>query len=139
MVIVASGRARRARKAWAAQLSAVVAETTWLAHELLPNTLSSPDTAARLATWTAYRPRVETLMASLNEVVASAPNDRRTGVDQLRSAVSELRSAMDVYTTTPPPNDAESLGAVREAQHWTEEALRAIQRAPDSPRGEPVA
>ncbi|WP_170309221.1 hypothetical protein [Pseudonocardia hierapolitana] len=137
VIIVASARARRA-KAWAARLDAVVAETTWLAHELLPNTLSSQDAAARLATWTAYRPRVETLTTNLNEVAASAPEDRRAGVDQLRAAVFELRSATDAYTGARPPADAESLGAVRGAQRWTEEALRTIGRAPDSRPDQPV-
>ena len=131
-------RARRARKAWDAQLAAVVAETTWLAHELLPNTLSQ-DAAAHRGTWIAYRPRVETLMTSLNEVAASAPKARWTSVDGLRVAASELSYAMDAYAATPHPDDRESLGAVREAQRWIEEALRAIQPAPDSQPGEPVS
>jgi hypothetical protein len=81
---------------------------------------------------------VETLTTSLNEVAATAPQDRRTAVDQLRAAVFELRSAMDVHTSGPPPDDAESLGAVQEAQRWTERALHTVQRAPDGRPGEPV-
>jgi hypothetical protein len=129
VVIVIAVRARRTKQAWEEQLTAVVAETTWLAHDLLPNMLSSQNAAARRATWTAYRPRVETLTTTLNETAASAPQDRRSGVDQLRTAVSELTSAVDAYATTPPPADRESLGAVQEAQRWTEEALRTIESA----------
>ena len=132
VVIVIGVRARRTRQAWEGQLTTVVAETTWLAHELLPSMLSHQDAAARRATWTAYRPRVETLTNILNQAATSAPQDRRSSLDQLRTAVSALTSAVDAYTTTPPPDDRENLGAVQEAQHWTEEALRAIERAQHS-------
>jgi hypothetical protein len=132
VVIVIAVRARRSRQAWEGQLTAVVAETTWLAHELLPIMLSNQDAAARRATWTAYRPRVETLMTILNQAATSAPQDRRSSLDQLHTAVSALTSAVDAYTTTPPPVDRENLGAIQEAQHWTEEALRAIERAQHS-------
>jgi hypothetical protein len=103
-----------------------------LVVELLPIMLSNQDAAARRATWTAYRPRVETLMTILNQAATSAPQDRRSSLDQLHTAVSALTSAVDAYTTTPPPVDRENLGAIQEAQHWTEEALRAIERAQHS-------
>jgi hypothetical protein len=136
--VLGSVRARRARKAWEGRLASVVAETTWLAHELLPTVLSQ-DVVARRATWTAYRPRVEALLASLNEVLASAQQDRWNSLDRLRAAVSELTYAMDAYAAAPQPDDRESLGAVREAQRWIEQALHAIQRAPDSQPGERVS
>ena len=136
VLALGSVRARRARKAWEGQLAAVVAETTWLAHELLP-TMLSQDAVARRATWTAYRPRVEALLTSLNEVLASAPQARWSSLDGLRAAVSELSYAMDAYAATPHPDDRESLGAVREGQRWIEQALRAIHRAPDSQQTNP--
>jgi hypothetical protein len=138
VLVLGSVRARRARKAWEGRLAAVVAETTWLAHELLPTVLSQ-DAVARRATWTAYRPRVEALLTSLNEVLASARQDRESSLDRLRAAVYELSHAMDAYAATPQLDDRESLGAVREAQRWIEQALRAIQRAPDSQSGERVS
>jgi len=57
--IVMLVRARRARKAWETELAAVEAESTWLAHELVPTTLTGQDATARHASRTAYRPRVE--------------------------------------------------------------------------------
>jgi hypothetical protein len=132
--VLASARARQTRKAWDGRLAAVVTDVTWLAHELLPALLSQ-DAVARRATWTAHRPRIDALVNSLNEVLASAPKDRRTTVDQLRAAVSEVSSAMDAHVTAPPPEDRESLGAVREAQRWIEAALREIQPPLDSQPG----
>jgi hypothetical protein len=137
VIVVASARARRAKRAWDAHLAGVMAETTWLAHELLPNTLSSPDAAQRRATWSAHRPRVEALSNSLTDAAASAPKEQRARLDQLRAAVFELSSAMDTYATAIPPNDQERLGAVRQSQRWVEESLRGIQRASDPPTGEP--
>jgi hypothetical protein len=136
VIAVMSVRARRARKAWDAQLAAVVAETTWLAHQLLPDVLTSRDTAERLATWTAYRPRVEALANSLSEATASAPKERWASLDRLCAAVSELNSAMDAYAAATPLNDRERLGAVQQSQRWVEEALHAIQRTLDHQSGE---
>lgn len=137
VIIVASVRVRRARGSWEAHFAGLVAESTWLAHELLPTTLSTPDVAVRNATWTAYRPRVEALMSGLNDAAVAAPKDRWEGLDRLRAAVTELGSAMDRFATATAVNEGESLGAVRQAQRWLEEALRAIQRHSDRQAGPP--
>lgn len=124
---VVVGRARRGRRIWEGQLANVVSESTWLAHELLPDTLSAPDAAERRATWTAYRPRVEALMNALNEASASAPQGRQDDVGRLRDAVQELSLTMDTYAATGLEDKAD-LAAVRQAQRWLEDELHAIQR-----------
>lgn len=131
VIIVASVRARRARETWEAQLADLVGESTWLAHEFLPQALSTPDVASRYATWTAYRPRVEALTGGLNDAAVAAPKDRFDGLDRLRAAVTELSSAMDRFATPTPVNEGETLGEVRQAQRWLEDALRAVQRHPN--------
>ena len=108
VIIVASVRVRRARGSWEAHFAGLVAESTWLAHELLPTTLSTPDVAVRNATWTAYRPRVEALMSGLNDAAVAAPKDRWEGLDRLRAAVTELGSAMDRFATATAVNEGES-------------------------------
>jgi hypothetical protein len=123
---VVVGRARRARRIWEGQFANAVSESTWLAHELLPDTLSAPDAAERRATWSAYRPRVEALMNVLNETSASAPHGRQDEVGRLRDAVQELGFTTDSYAATGLDDKAD-LAAVRQAQRWLEDALHAIQ------------
>jgi hypothetical protein len=123
-------RLRRARHAWEAQLGSAVAESRWLAHELVPTVLSTGSPAARRSIWIASRPRVEALENGLRPVVASAPKDRSVSVDRLQVAVTDLRFAMDAYAATALPDDRESLGATRQAQRQLEEALRAFQPPP---------
>ena len=93
-------RLRRARHAWEAQLGSAVAESRWLAHELVPTVLSTGNPAARRGIWMASRPRVEALENGLRPVVASAPKDRSVSVDRLQVAVTDLRYAMDAYAAT---------------------------------------
>ena len=124
-------RARRARKAWEARLAEAVTESTWLAHEFLPYALGAGPAVNRREVWTAFRPRVHTLVNNLTAVVASASTDRMPTVDRLRAAVTDVSSAMDGYAAAGP-DDRESLGAVRQAQRQLEEALRVLQPPPVS-------
>jgi hypothetical protein len=75
-LVVVAVRGRRARKVWDARLADAVAESTWLAHELVPNALSAQSAGARRDIWTASRPRVAALERNLSGLVASAPKDR---------------------------------------------------------------
>jgi hypothetical protein len=129
-LVVVVVRRRRARRAWEARLAGVVAESTWLARELLPNALSIQGASARRDVWTAYRPRVGVLQRDLNDLLASAPTERVGGLDRLRAAVSDISSAMDSYAATDAPDDRERLGAARQAQRQLEEALRGLQPPP---------
>jgi hypothetical protein len=133
-VVVVAVRGRRARKAWDARAAGAVAESRWLAHELLPNALSAQNAAARRDIWTAFRPRVDALQRTLSGLVASAPKDRSGSLDRLRAAVRDLASALDAHTAPDAapgsPVVPESLGAARQAQRQLEEALRAMQPRP---------
>jgi len=131
-------RGRRARNAWNAQLAGAVAESTWLAHELVPAALTTDSAAARRNVWLASRPRVEALERRLSAVVTSAPEDQVGSVGRLRDAVRDLGSAMDADAATDS-GDRESLGAARQAQRQVEEALRVFQQPPaaDDPRTVP--
>ena len=126
-VVVVAVRGRRARKVWDARLADAVAESRWLAHELLPNALSAQSAAARRDIWTASRPRVDALERKLTGLVASAPKDRLGSLDRLRDAVTDLSSALDAHTAPDAFAAPESLGAARQAQRQLEEALRAMQ------------
>jgi hypothetical protein len=126
-VIVLSVRRGRARKAWDARLAGTVGESTWLAHELLPGALSTENAVARRETWLASRPRVEALENRLNEVMASAPEDRLGSLARVRDAVIDVRSAMDADAATTAFGDREGLGAARQAQRQLEDALRAFE------------
>jgi hypothetical protein len=131
-LLVLALRGRRARKAWEARLDGAVAESRWLAHELVPGVLSIGSPAGRRGAWTASRPRVEALETELRPVVASAPKDRVGSLDRLQTAVIDTRSAMDAYAVTAFPDDRESLGAARQAQRQLEQALGAFQPPPAS-------
>jgi len=132
-------RGRRTRNVWNAQLAGAVAESTWLAHELVPAALTTDNAAARRNVWRASRPRVEALERRLSAVVTSAPEDQVGSVGRLRDAVRDLRSAMDADAATEISGDRESLGAARQAQRQVEEALRVFQQPPaaDDPRTVP--
>jgi hypothetical protein len=127
-------RRQRARRDWEARLAGVVAESTWLARDLLPNVLATQGASARRDVWTAYRPRVEILRDNLNGLVASGPTERLGSLDRLRVAVSDISSTMDSYAATDGPADWERLGAARQAQRQLEEALRAFQPPPPGPQ-----
>jgi hypothetical protein len=129
---VLSVRRRRARKAWDAQLAGAVAESTWLAHELLPAALSTENAVTRRELWLASRPRVDALGNRLNEAMASAPADRLGSLARLRDAVTGVRSTMDADAASAALGDRESVGAVRQAQRQLEEALRAFQPRPET-------
>ena len=131
-LVVLGFRGRRARKVWEAQLGGAVAESRWLAHELVPSVLSTESPGGRRGIWTASRPRVESLENALRPVVALAPKDRSGSLDRLQAAVTDLRSAMDAYAATALPDDGESRGAARQAQRQLEEALRAFPPRPAS-------
>ena len=73
------------------------AESMWLAHELVPTTLTGQDATARYATWTAHRLRVDALTNRARDAAVSAPKDRTTDLNQLLNAVHELTSAMDLH------------------------------------------
>ena len=126
-LVVLGLRRRGARKEWDARLTAVHAESTWLAHQLVPSALSAQSAAARRDMWTASRPRVDALEWNLSELVESAPTDQSAGVNRLRDSVAAVRSSMDAHAAT---GDAESLGAARQAQRQLEEALRVVQPPP---------
>jgi hypothetical protein len=136
--IVMIVRARRAERVWETELAAAEAESTWLAHELVPTVLTDQDATARRATWTAYRPRVDALINTVRDVAASAPKDRSGDLIPLLNAVNELTHAMDLYVTAIAMDEREHLGAARQAQRSLEQALRAVQRAEAGP-GEPVS
>jgi hypothetical protein len=122
-----SVRRRRARKAWDAQLAGVVAESTWLAHELLPAAFSMENAVTRRDVWLASRPRVDALENRLNEAMASAPADGLGSLARLRDAVTGVRSTMDADAATAALGDRESVGAARQAQRQLEEALRTFE------------
>lgn len=126
-LVVLGLRRRGARKEWDARFAAVHAESTWLAHQLVPGALSAQTAAARRDMWTASRPRVDALEWNLSELTASAPTDQSAGVNRLRDAVIALRSSMDAHAAT---GDGESLGAARQAQRQLEESLRVVQPPP---------
>jgi hypothetical protein len=128
-LVLVAVRGRRARKAWEARLAETVAESRWLAHELLPYALGAASAAARRDAWTAFRPRVQALVINLNAVAASASKDRMATVDRLRAAVTDVSRAMDAYAAAGP-DDRESVGAARQAQRQLEEALRVLQPPP---------
>jgi len=123
-------RGRRARNVWNTQLAGAVAESTWLAHELVPAALTTDRATARRNVWLASRPRVEALERRLSAVVTSAPEDQVGSVGRLRDAVRDLRSAMDADAATETSGDRESLGAARQAQRQVEQALRVFQQPP---------
>jgi hypothetical protein len=125
-------RVRRARKVWDARLVGAVRESRWLAHELLPNALTTQSAAARRDIWIASRPRVDALQRNLSGLVASAPKDHVGSLDRLRDAVADLNSAMNAHVAADAPGDQESLGAARQAARQLEEALRAVQPPPAS-------
>jgi hypothetical protein len=127
VVAVVVRRSRRAARARDAQLATAVSESTWLAHELLPDALSAPGAPERRATWTAYRPRVDALMNVLGEAAVSASQERRDDVRRLQDAVQELTFMMDTFAATVL-DDPVGLDAVRQAQRKLEEALRAVQQ-----------
>jgi hypothetical protein len=129
-------RARGIRQAWEARFAGVVAESRWLAHELLPAVLGAESAAARRNMWTASRPRLDALERSLGEVVGSAPQDRLGGAERLRAAVTDLSSAMDAYAASAVPNDLESIGAARLAQRQLEDALRTLPSPSQGAGGE---
>lgn len=129
-LVVWQVRSSGARKNWQTRLVGAVAESTWLAHELLPAVLGVENPAARRNMWIASRPRVETLERSLGELAASAPPDQLGGIDRVRAAVTDLSSAMDAYSAPGIPDDREALGAARLAQRQLEEALPALQPLP---------
>jgi hypothetical protein len=129
---VAVTRSRRARGAWRAQLDTVIAESTWLAHELVPDALSAPGPVELRSTWFAYRPRVDALRSVLEEAVATAPQDERDRVSRLRLAVHDVDFAMDACAAGF--DDAAGRTAVGQAQRGLEEALRAIQPRRDTDR-----
>jgi len=129
-VIVLSVRRGRARQAWDAQLAGAVGESTWLAHDLLPGALSTEVATIRRDIWLTSRPRVEALESRLNEVMASAPEDRLASLARLRDAVTGARSAMDADAATTAFGDRESLGAARQALRQLEEALRTFEPRP---------
>jgi hypothetical protein len=131
-VIVLSVRRRRARKAWDAQLAGAVAESTWLAHELLPAALSTENAVTRRDVWLASRPRVDALENRLNEAMASAPADQLGSLARLRDAVTGVRSTMDADAATAALGDRESVGAARQAQRQLEEALRTFEPRPET-------
>jgi hypothetical protein len=135
-LVVLLVRGRR-RKAWDTQLAGAVAESAWLARELLPAALSAENAAARRNLWTAYRPRVGALENGLSALAVSAPKNRLGSLDRLRAAVTGLSSAMDAYTAADTLDDRESLGAARQAQQQLEEALRAL-RTGEPDRTEPA-
>src|SRR5690349_24160124 len=86
-------RARRARRAWDAELVALEAESRWPAHELVPTTLAASDATARRATWTAYRPRIDTLISS--------GRDASTAAAACAASVSAMRSHIDPCRVRP--------------------------------------
>jgi hypothetical protein len=129
--IVLFVRRRRARKAWETQLAGVVAESTWLAHELLPTALSTENAVTRRDVWLASRPRVDALVNRLNQAMASAPADRLGSLAQLRDAVTDVGSTMDADAATAL-GDRESVGAARQAQRQLENALRAFEPRPET-------
>lgn len=128
-LVVVAVRRRRTRKAWSARRAGAVMESTWLAHDLVPNVLSAQSPAARRDMWIASRPRVDALQRNLSELVASASKEQAGSLDRLRDAVTGLRWAMDAYAVTDA-GDPERLGAARQAQRQLEDALRAIQPPP---------
>lgn len=134
-LVVVVVRRRRARRDREARLAGVVAESTWLARNLLPNALSTQGASARRDVWTAYRPRVGVLQNNLNDLMASVPTERLGSLDRLRAAVNDISSAMDSYAATDGPADRERLGAARQAQRQLEAALRAFQPPPPGPQG----
>jgi hypothetical protein len=129
---VLSVRRRRARKAWDAQLAGAVAESTWLAHELLPAAFSTENAVTRRDVWLASRPRVDAVEDRLNEAVASAPADGLGSLARLRDAVTGVRSTMDADAATAALGDRESVGAARQAQRQLEEALRTFEPRPET-------
>ena len=132
VALVLAVRRQRARKAWSARRAGAVTESTWLAHELVPNALSAQSPAARRDLWTAFRPRVGALHRNLSELVASAPSDEIGRLDPLRDAVTGLGRAMDAYAATDV-HDPERLGAARQAQRQLEDALAREVQPPPAP------
>jgi hypothetical protein len=128
--VVFAARGRRAKNLWNQELAGVIAESRWLARELLPAALATDSAAVRRQVWLASRPRVETLDNRMSDVLASAPKDQLPGLGRLREALTDVRSAMDADAAAGPPGDGESLGAARQAQRQLEEALRAFQPGP---------
>jgi hypothetical protein len=134
---VFAARGRRARNLWNEELAGVIAESRWLARELLPAALVTDSAAARRQVWLASRPRVETLDSRMSEVLAAAPEDQVPGLGRLREALTDVRSAMDADAAVGAPGDGESLGAARQAQRQLEEALRAFPSAPGGAESTP--
>jgi hypothetical protein len=134
VAVVLLVRSRRARTAWQARYDAGVSESTWLAHDLMPDALSATDPAARRATWQASRPRVETLQRALDDVVAGSPEDRQQASGRLRDAVGGVAAAMDADAAATA-DDGTTLGAAQQAHRQLEQSLRALQPPPDTPPG----
>jgi hypothetical protein len=127
---VLGARRQHALEAWLAQRDGAVAESRWLARELLPAALAAESATARRNIWLASRPRVETLESHLSGVVASAPVEQQAALLRLGDALTDVRSAMDADAAAGA-HDRESLGAARQAQRQLEEALRAFQLPPE--------
>lgn len=128
---------RRAREAWEAQLAGVIAESTWLAHDLLPTALSTGNAAVLRDVWLASRPRTDALEHRLTEVMDAAPADRLASLARLRDAVTGVRATMDATAASAVVGDPESVGAARQAQRQLEEALRVFEPRPEASMGHP--
>jgi hypothetical protein len=129
VLVVVAARSRRARRAWEARLADAVAESTWLARDLPPETVRTDTGVGRPALWAAIRPRVDALESSLTALVASAGRDRVASVARLRDAVTDVGSTYDAYEAAAWAAP-ESLGAARQAQRQLQEALRAFPPKP---------
>jgi hypothetical protein len=136
-VAVTGARRQQARQIWLAQRDEALAESRWLARELLPAALAAETATARRNVWLASRPRVETLESRLSDVVASplTPPEQLGVLGRLREALTGVGSAMDADAAAAIPADGESLGAARQAQRQLEAVLRELQPPPDSRPG----
>jgi hypothetical protein len=128
---VMGARRQHARQAWLAQRDGALAESRWLARQLLPAALAAETATARRNIWLASRPRVETLESHLSDVVMSAPVEEQAALGRLRDALTGVQSALDADAAPGAPDDRESLGAARQAQRQLEEALRAFPLPPE--------
>jgi hypothetical protein len=134
---ILASRRRADRRDWDSRLVGATTEATWLAHDLVPQLLDSPDAERRRSGWAAQRPRVETLRARLGEVVEGAPDEpNRLRTSALLTAVTAVVGAFDADAAAPP-DDTEHVGAVRSAQVQLEEALRGLQPPPTQPATPP--
>jgi hypothetical protein len=117
-------RARAARRRWDADFTTALAETRWLAVEIVPALQRAKVPAEQAGAWTVARPRVIALESDFDALSTSASDEQSAGrVAALLAAVRGTRATADQQTGVGGPAEGPVFVDLFDARRELDDAL----------------